>query len=47
MNAFLNSLYDCNYTDIVNPEESQKNDEENNDDKHFVRTSSNSNEAMM
>ena len=38
MNTFVNSLYDWNFTDIVNPEE---NDEENTDDEYFVRTSSN------
>ena len=42
MNIFVNSLYDWNYTDIVNPEE---NDEENTDDEYFVRTSSNNNKG--
>ena len=45
MNAFVNSLYDWNYTDIVNPEKNEKNDEKNTDDEDFVRTSSNSNEC--
>ena len=43
MKAFVNSLYDWNYTGIVNPEENEENDEENTDDEDFVRTSSNSN----
>ena len=42
MNTFENSLYDCNYTDIVNAEENEENDEENTDE-DFLRTSSNSN----
>ena len=42
MNTFVNSLYDWNYTGIVNPEE---NDEENTDDEDFVRISSNSSEC--
>ena len=42
MNAFVSSLYDWNYTGIVNHEEIEENDE-NTDDKDFVRTSSNSN----
>ena len=45
MNAFVTSLYDWNYTDIVNPEVNKENDEKNTDDKDFVRTSSNSNEC--
>ena len=45
MNAFVNSLYDWNYTDIVNPEVNMENDEKNTDDEDFVRTSSNSNEC--
>ena len=45
MNAFLNSLYDHNYTSLVNQEENEENDEENTDDADFVRTSSNSNEC--
>ena len=44
-NAFVNSLYDWNYTDIVNPEVNMENDEKNTDDEDFVRTSSNSNEC--
>ena len=40
MNSFVNSLYDWNYTAIVKSEE---NDEENTDDKDFVKKSSNSN----
>ena len=43
MKAFVNSLYDWNYTGTVNPEENEENDEENTDDEDFVRTSSNSN----
>ena len=42
MNAFVNRLYDWNYTGIVNAEET---DEENTDDEDFVRTSSNNNEC--
>ena len=45
MNAFVSSLYDWNYTGIVNPEENKENDEENTDDEDFVRTSSNSSEC--
>ena len=45
MNAFVTSLYDWNYTDIVNPEVNKENDEKNTDDEDFVRTSSNSNEC--
>ena len=45
MNAFVNSLYDWNYTDIVNPEANKENDEKNTDNEDFVRTSSNSNEC--
>ena len=45
MNAFVNSLYDWNYTGIVNPEENEENEEENTDDEDFVRTSSNDNEC--
>ena len=45
MNAFVNSLYDWNYTGTVNPEENEENDEENTDDEDFVRTSCTS--AMM
>ena len=46
MNAFANSLYGWNnYIGIVNPEENEDNDEENTDDKYFVRTRSNSNEC--
>ena len=45
MNAFVNSLYDQNYTGIVNPEENEENGQENIDDEDFVRTSSNSNEC--
>ena len=46
MNAFVNSLYDWNnYIGIVNPEENEDNDEENTDDKYFVRTRLNSNEC--
>ena len=44
MNAFVNSLYDWNYTRIVNPKENEENNDENADDEDFVRTSSNSNE---
>ena len=44
MNAFVNSLYDWNYTGIVNPKENEENNEENADDEDFERTSSNSNE---
>ena len=44
MNAFASSLYDWNYTGIVNPEENEENDE-NTDDEDFVRTSSNRNEC--
>ena len=40
MNSFANSLYDWNYTAIVKSEE---NDEEDTDDKDFVKKSSNSN----
>ena len=40
MKAFVNSLYDWNYTGLVNPEE---NDEDNTDGEDFVRASSNSN----
>ena len=42
MNTFENRLYDCNYTDIVNAEENEENDEENTDE-DFLRTSSNCN----
>ena len=46
MNAFVNSLYDWNnYIGIINPEENEDNDEENTDDKYFVRTRLNSNEC--
>ena len=46
MNAFVNSLYDWNnYIGIINPEENEHNDEENTDDKYFVRTRLNSNEC--
>ena len=45
MNAFVNRLYDWNDTGIVNVEENEENDEENTDDEHLVRTSSNSNEC--
>ena len=46
MNAFVNSLYDWNnYISIINPEENEDNDEENTDDKYFVRTRLNSNEC--
>ena len=45
MNAFVNHLYDWNYTGIVNPEENEENDKENIDDEDFVRTSPNSNES--
>ena len=45
MNALVNSLYDWNYTGIVNPEENEENDKENTDDEDFVRISSNSNEC--
>ena len=46
MNAFVNSLYDWNnYIGIINPEENEGNDEENTDDKYFVRTRLNSNEC--
>ena len=45
MNAFVNSLYDRDYTSLVNQEENEENDEENTDDADFVRTSSNSNEC--
>ena len=45
MNAFVNSLYDWNYAGIVNPKENEEIDEENTDDKDFVRTSSNSSEC--
>ena len=38
----VNRLYDWNYTDIVNPEENEENDEENTDDKDFVRSNFNS-----
>ena len=44
MNAFINSLYDWNYTDIVNPEENEENDEENTDDEDFVTATTS---AMM
>ena len=44
MNAFVNSLYDWNYTGIVNPEENEENDK-NADDEDFVITNSNSNEC--
>ena len=44
MNAFINCLYDWNYTGIVNPEENEENDK-NTDDEVFVRRSSNSNEC--
>ena len=43
MNAFINCLYDWNYTGIVNPEENEENDK-NTDDEVFVRRSSSSNE---
>ena len=42
MNAFVNSLYDWNYTGIVDPEE---NEEENTYNEEFLITSSNSNEC--
>ena len=45
MNAFVNRLYDWNYTGIVNVEENEENYEENTDDEHLVRASSNSNEC--
>ena len=45
MNPFVNSVYDWNYTGIVNSEENEKNDEENTEDEDFVRTSSKSNEC--
>ena len=46
MNAFVNSLCDWNnYIGIINPEENEDNDEENTDDKYFVRTRLNSNEC--
>ena len=35
MNAFVNSLFDWNYTRIVNPEENEEIDEENTDEKDF------------
>ena len=44
MNALVSSLYDWNYTGIVNPEEIEENDE-NTDDKNFIRTSFNSNKC--
>ena len=44
MNAFVNSLYDWNYTSTVNLKENEENDE-NTDDEDFIRTSSNSNEC--
>ena len=44
MNVFVNSLFDWNYTGIVNPEEIEENGTENTDDEDSVRTSSNSNE---
>ena len=45
MNAFVNSLYDWNYTGIINPKENEKNNEENTDDEDFEKASSNSNEC--
>ena len=45
MNGFVKSLYDWNYTGIVNPEQNQENDEENAGDEDLVRTNSNSNEC--
>ena len=45
MNAFVNSLYDWNYTCIVNQKGNEENDEENTDDEDFVRKISNSNEC--
>ena len=44
MNAFVNSLYDWNYTSTVNLKENEENDE-NTDDEDFIWTSSNSNEC--
>ena len=41
MNAFINCLYDWNYTGRVNLEEN----DENTDDEVFIRRSSNSNEC--
>ena len=38
MNPFVNSVYDWNYTGIVNSEENEENDEENTEDEDFVRT---------
>ena len=38
MNAFVNSLYEWNYTGIDNPKENEENEEENTDDEDFVRT---------
>ena len=45
MNIFVNSLYDWNYTGIINPEENEETDEENTNDEDFVRTSSKSTEC--
>ena len=45
MNAFVNSLYDWNYTGIVNQKGNEENDKENTDDEDFVRKISNSNEC--
>ena len=45
MNSFAYSVCDWNCTVIINPEENEKNDGENTDDKDFVRTKSNSNEC--